>query len=462
MKCLRNGELSAGRKDGIRRLAVRFPHPAGDKCIFQRHFAPLYFFGDINMDYSKALEYMNGVKKYGSVLGLRNMENLCRVLGNPERELNIIHLAGTNGKGSVGAFTGAMLRAAGYNVCRYSSPAVFEYEEIWQYNGENMTCDEFAYYTGIVKSAADELAGQGEPHPTLFELETAIAFLYCRDKKCDYAILETGMGGRLDAVNVIENSRVSVITSIGIDHTAFLGETIEEIAFEKAGIIKQNGVVISAPQRKEATNVIENVCRKNHAKLITARQPENICGNKFDYGEMKDVEISLSGAFQPINAAVAIEVAKELGINENEIRRGLKNTIWRGRFETICKNPRVIIDGAHNEAAAIMLEETIKTELNGQKLNFIIGVLADKDIEKIAEHTAYLADKIYTITPDNPRALDREKLAEILRKYNKNTETSEIDEAVKRCIADEKRVTIAFGSLSYLKDVKKAVYDEQA
>ena len=393
---------------------------------------------------------------------LCNMENLFRALGNPERDLNIIHLAGTNGKGSVGAFIDGILRAAGYNVCRYTSPAVFEYEEIWQYNGENMTKDEAAYYTNIVKTAAAELMENGKPHPTAFELETAIAFLYCRDKKCDYAILETGMGGRLDAVNVIENPHVSVITSIGIDHTAFLGETLAEIAYEKAGIIKPNGVVVTAPQDASAADVIEDVCREKHARLITARQPENIRGRIFDYGEMRDIEVSLAGAFQPINAAAAIEVAKELEITEENIRRGLKSAIWRGRFETISENPVFIIDGAHNEAAAKMLEQTIKAELHGQRLNFIIGVLADKDIEKIAAHTVYLADKIYAVTPDNPRALDKEDLSKILLKYNKNTETAEITEAVKKCTADKTRVTVAFGSLSYLKDIKKAVQNEQS
>ena len=420
----------------------------------------LYFAAEAR-EYFSVTEYMNEVRKYGSVLGLHNMENLCRALGNPERDLNIIHLAGTNGKGSVGAFVDSILRAAGNNTCRYTSPAVFDYEEIWQYNGENITRGELAQYIKLVKTAADKLVKQGEPHPTAFEIETAIAFLYCRDKKCDYAILETGMGGRLDAVNIIEKSRVSVITSIGIDHTAFLGGTIGEIAREKAGIIKQNGVVVTAPQVEEVAQVIENVCREKHAKLVTAKSPENIRGRIFDYGEIKDIEISLSGAFQPTNAAVAIEVAKELGVSERGIRCGLKNAVWHGRFETICESPRVIIDGAHNVSAAKMLEETIKTELSGQNLNFIIGVLADKDAEKIAEHTAYLADKIYAVTPDNPRAMDKEDLAEILRKYNKNTETTEIAEAVKTAMADKERVTIAFGSLSYLKDVQKAVRNEQ-
>ena len=414
------------------------------------------------MNYIEATEYMNEVGKYGSVLGLQNMENLCRALGNPERDLRIIHIAGTNGKGSVGAFVDSILRAAGNTVCRYSSPAVFEYEEIWQYNGGNITRDEFADYVGTVKDAVDKLVKDGKTHPTRFEIETAVAFLYCRDKNCDYAILETGMGGRLDAVNVIEKSRVSVITSISVDHTAFLGETIGEIAYEKAGIIKQNGVVICAPQEKTVMDVIENSCRVNHAKLITAKQPDNIRGQVFDYGEMKDVGISLSGAFQPVNAAVAIEVCKELGISETEIRHGLKNAIWRGRFEKISENPTFIIDGAHNAAAAKMLAETIKTELYGKKLNFIIGVLADKDAEKIAEYTARTAEKIYTVTPDNPRAMDKEEAAEILRKYNKNTETAEIDEAVKKCMRDIGRVTIAFGSLSYLKDVTKAVQNEQS
>ena len=467
MKCLRNGELSAGRKAergnaSSLRCVFRIPLAINYDYFSAAFLCRCFCLRNKQMNYDEAMECINEVKKYGSVLGLQNMENLCRALGNPERNLNIIHLAGTNGKGSVGAFIDSILRTAGYSTCRYSSPAVFDYEEIWQYNGENITRDEIAHYIGLVKSAADEPVKNGNPHPTVFEIETAIAFLYCRDKKCDYAILETGMGGRLDAVNVIEKSRMSVITSISIDHTAFLGETLSEIAYEKAGIIKPNGVVVTAPQDKAAADVIETVCREKNARQITANHPENIRGRIFDYGEMRDIEISLTGTFQPINASVAIEAAKELGIAEPEIRAGLKSAVWRGRFETICENPRVIIDGAHNAAAAKMLEQTIKTELNGQKPNFIIGVLADKDAEKIAEYTAYLADKIYAVTPDNPRALDKENLAEILRRYNENTETAEINEAVKKCMADNERTTIAFGSLSYLKDVKKAVQNEQS
>ncbi len=413
------------------------------------------------MNYTDAMEYTRRVSKRGSIPGLDNMRALCASLGNPERGLNVIHIAGTNGKGSLGAFVGAALQSAGYDVCRYSSPAVFGYEEILQYNGESMTRDEAAYYIGLVKDAADRLEKTGAAKPTVFEIETAMAFLYCRDKMCDYALIEVGMGGRLDATNVIENPRVSVIMPVSIDHTAFLGNTVEEIAAEKCGIIKQNGTVVSATQTEAVTRVTERVCREKNARLIKAGNPENVRGRVFDYSGMKDVEVSLAGVFQYVNAAAAIEVCRELGVADADIRRGLKNAVWRGRFETIRDYPRMIIDGAHNAAAAAMLEKTIKSELRGKRLNFIIGVLADKDIDEIAAHTAYLADTIYAVEPGNPRAMSKERLAEILRRYNKNVETAEIDGAVKKCAADKDAVTIAFGSLSYLKEIVKAVRGEK-
>ncbi|MCD8391220.1 MAG: bifunctional folylpolyglutamate synthase/dihydrofolate synthase [Firmicutes bacterium] len=409
------------------------------------------------MDYAEATEYIRGIEKYGSVLGLDNMRRLTAELGNVENTLNIIHIAGTNGKGSCGAFIDAILRDAGYSVCRYVSPAVFEYREHFQYNGENITEDELAAVISRVRRAADNIC----PHPTVFEVETAAAFLYCTDKKCDYAILETGMGGRYDAVNIISKSKMSVITSIGMDHTAFLGDTIEKIAYEKAGIIKENGSVVSAVQIKAAADVIEDVCIEKHARLTVADKLSNIRQNVFDYDDMRDVKISLNGAFQPYNAAAAIEVCTELGISEEHIRCGLANTKWRGRFETICENPLIIADGAHNPAAAAALADTIRENFGGKRLNFIMGVLKDKEYNKIAALTAPLADMIYTVTPDNARALNAKSLADAVRVYNKNVEATDIKTAVKKCAADKERVTIAFGSLSYLGDLTKAVENEK-
>lgn len=413
------------------------------------------------MNYDEAMKYLAKTGKTGIVPGLQVMKELCTKLNHPETGYNIIHIAGTNGKGSTGAFIDAVLRDAGYTVCRYSSPSVMEYEEIIQYCGENITKRELAYYISKVKEAADALFDEGKNTPTRFEAETAAAFLYCRDKKCDYAVFETGMGGREDAVNVIPESRVSVLTPISLDHTAFLGNTLEEIAREKAGIIKEGGCVVTAKQSPEVMSVIEEVCREKHARLIAAAPCENIRGNVFDYDDMRDVSISLKGAFQPLNAAAAIEVCGELKTAEEHIRTGLKNAVWRGRFETICKSPLFIIDGAHNEAAARLLAETISREFSGHRINLIIGVLGDKDYEKIAEHTAHLAHRIFAVTPDNPRALSNTVLAEAIKKYNKNTYAVDLETAVGECMRDTDAVTVAFGSLSYLKDVKRAVDDEK-
>lgn len=413
------------------------------------------------MNYTEAMEYMDGLKKYGSVLGLLNMRNLCDELENPQRDLRIIHIAGTNGKGSTGAFIDSILREAGYSTCRYVSPAVWEYEDILQYNGKNMTKDEAAKYITTVACAIEKMLKKGMAHPTPFEAETAMAFLYCRDKNCDFAILETGLGGREDAVNVIDKSEISVITSISMDHMQYLGNTLADIAYEKAGIIKENGKVVTAYQDREALGVIKNECRIKNARLLCTEKPLNVYGNVFDYEDMENIKISLDGTFQVQNAALAIEVCTELGISEEEIRAGLNNAKWRGRFEKICDEPVFIIDGAHNSAAAEELAKSIRAKFSGKRINYIMGVLADKEYEKIAEITAPLASCIFTVTPDNQRALKNTDLADAVKKYNKNVKAKSIEDAVRECMKDKDGVTIAFGSLSYLKDIIRVVDNEK-
>ncbi len=411
------------------------------------------------MDYIKSLEYIEDTQKYGSVLGLLNMERLCAYFGDPQNNIRIIHIAGTNGKGSTGAFIESVLMHEGKNICRYTSPAVFDYRELWTYNGDMITESEFAFYMTKIRAAAEFLTGKGHPHPTRFELETMLAFLYCSDKKCDYAILETGMGGRYDAVNIIKKSELSVITSISMDHTQFLGDSLEKIAYEKAGIIKPGGRAVVADNPQTVRDVMADVCKSMAAECIFCDRAYNVRDSIFDLGDMRDIKISLNGSFQIENAVTAITVCEELGISEAAIRAGLNNTHWHGRFEKIAENPPFIIDGAHNTDAV----KKLKSSLLGMKdtrFNFIIGVLADKEHDKMMEIITPLADRIFTVTPKNPRALKNTVLAEEILKYNKNTTARGIKEAVGICMADKDRTSVAFGSLSYLGEVCDAIREE--
>lgn len=400
------------------------------------------------MTYKQAREYIKFLDKRGSVLGLSNMERLMNALGHEYEKSKIIHIAGTNGKGSVGAFLEHILTDNGFTVGRYISPAIQTYLERFTINSKEISEEAFADCIAKIKSVSE----RENIEPTAFEVETSVALICLA--QCDYILLEVGLGGREDATNVIKTSNCSVITSISNDHGAILGDTLSEIAYQKAGIIKPNGTVICAHQCDEVANTIINECRKLNASLSFADKPTNIrlAGNSlyFDYKEYRDIKINTLGQFQPENAALSIEVAKNLGIMN--FRNSLENTRWRGRFEVISKEPLIIIDGAHNEDAAIRLKESLLTYYPDGKFRFITGVLADKNYDKIMSITAPLADEIYTITPNNPRALKADKLSECIKKYNKNVIVSTLESALSCCISDKGHINIIFGSLSFLGD----------
>lgn len=397
------------------------------------------------MNYKEAREYIN--EKRGIVPGLSTIRRLCAALGNPQDNLKIVHIAGTNGKGSTGAFIEAILRDADLNVGRFSTPAVFDYLEQFRINGENMPEKNYARYIDKIKSASEAIIRDGNPSPTPFEMELAAAFMYFAESQCDVVLLEVGMGGSMDATNVISKSLASVITPIAMDHMQFLGNSIEEIAAQKAGIIKENGVVITAPQEASVMRVIENAAAENHAELFISRE--------------NTYELSLTGAYQAENAALAAEVCRHLNLNitEENIKNGLKSAVWHGRFEQIHNEPQIIIDGAHNIHGANALAESIKLYFPNRKITYIMGVFSDKEYEEIARITAPLADKIYTITPDNPRGLNNEILADVVRKFNEHVEAVTISTAVKRCLKEVNSVVIAFGSLSFLGTLKKKITD---
>ena len=428
------------------------------------------------MNYEEARAFLDEVGKTGSVLGLESMKELLKRLENPQNQLKFIHISGTNGKGSELAFLSEILTEAGYRTGRYISPTLYSYRERIQVDGEWIDRESLAHYVAVVKEAIEAIEADGLSVPTVFEVETAISFLYFCDKKCDIVMLETGMGGTLDATNVVKTTILEVIASIGMDHMGFLGNTLGEIAANKAGIIKPDTCVVSAKQEPEAETVIRQVSEQMHAQLSMV-DPEQLSEvqygyekQSFTYKNWKNVEITLAGTYQIVNAALALEAVEALrklgyALSEEQVRTGMKRATWRGRFSVIHKNPVVVIDGAHNPAAARVLRQSLETYFKGKKLYYIFGVFSDKDYEKVIEITAPLAEQIITVqTPENPRALPAEELKRAVEKVNPKVSFAKtIEEAVKRTmdIVEKEDVVVAFGSLSFLSLVDRSVNQEE-
>ena len=429
------------------------------------------------MTYEEAREYLNSVASGGSVLGLENITALLEELGNPQDKLKFVHIAGTNGKGSTLAFISTILKESGYKVGRYVSPTVVCYEERIQVNGEYITNEALASLTGRVKDAAERVSSSKGLNPTVFEIETSIAFLYFLECGCDIVTLECGMGGATDATNVVKNVVLSVIASISMDHIGVLGNNLSEIAAQKAGIIKPGVPVVTVKQPEEVIRVLKEQARKMNSELTVA-DPHNLYD--IGYGDLtlnfsyksrgkdyKDLSTKLCGAYQQENAALALESCIILGnlgykITAESIRAGLKNTLWVGRFTKIHDDPTIIIDGAHNDAAAKALSRTLQIYFTNRRLIFIMGVLRDKEYNKILDEMLPFSLKTVTITPDNPRALPGRELADVIKKKGYEALPADsVREAVAKAIelAGEESSILCFGSLYYLGEVIRAVED---
>lgn len=417
------------------------------------------------MKYEQAMAYIEEIKQYGIVPGLEASRELCRRLGDPQEDLQFIHIAGTNGKGSVLAYVSTVLTAAGYKTGRYISPVLRDYRERIQVNGRMITKKAVGELMGQIKEAADQMAGDGFSQPTVFEIETAMAFLYFKQQACPIVVLETGMGGLLDATNIIRNTLAAVFTSIGMDHMNQLGKTLPEIAFQKAGIIKEGCHVISALQAPEAMQTLRREAGKKACAFTVAdagsvqKVRYGMTKQRFHYGDLHNLEITLAGQYQIENCVTAIETLKALGdkgfpVPEEKLRAGLKETKWDGRFTVIGKNPLFVIDGAHNEDAAKKLADSIRFYFTNRRIIYIIGVLKDKEYEKILAQTYAYADQIITLTPpDSGRALSAYELALAAREYHPRvTAAGSVEEAVEiaRLLAGREDVILAFGSLSFL------------
>ena len=429
------------------------------------------------MNYQEARLYLDELSKYGSVLGLESMRELLKRLGDPQKDLRFVHIAGTNGKGSVLAYLSTVLTQAGYRTGRYLSPHLCSVRERYQVDGQMISRENFVRHLTAAAEAAEEMAAAGVGRPTYFEVGTAVAMLHFRETNCDIVVLETGLGGSLDATNVVETSVLEIITSISRDHMEVLGDTLEKIAGEKAGIIKPHTMVVSARQEPEAARVLEEVCRARQCTLDTvdldqviplSRGLEEQC---FTYKGWEQVRIGLTGTYQLKNAALALESVLELrklgfAISDQQVYEGMRRTVWRGRFTPIAREPAVILDGAHNEGGARELRDSLQLYFGGKKLYYIFGILKDKAYEKVIDLTAPLASRIITVeTPDNPRAMPAQELKAAVAAVNPAVEAAgSLREAVHRAygLAGRDDVIVIFGSLSFLSDVEQCVLEEVA
>ena len=419
------------------------------------------------MNYEEAMNFIQNTNKFGSVLGLDNIRELLERLGNPQDQLRVVHIAGTNGKGSTLAFLAGIFRESGYRAGRYVSPASFSYEERFRINEENISKKDLCFYMEKIKNVAEEMVKDGLSHPTMFEIETALSFLYFLDKKVDVVLLETGMGGRLDATNVVKKPIATVIASIGMDHMQFLGDALEKIASEKAGIIKEGCPVISYDNTKEVNEVIKNKAKQMHAKVTFVNSAgirvlqESLNGESFSYRSSdgrwyEKIEIPLLGRHQINNAALALETLNVIKnyycISDFQTEDGMRKTIWRGRIEILEREPMVICDGAHNPDGAKSLLSFLQNNFTNQRLIYIMGVLSDKDYEQMVQILAPAADKIYTVAPDNPRALSSRELCNCISKYHQNVEERQ---RLAECLSEVRQkaekddVIIICGTLSF-------------
>ena len=418
------------------------------------------------MDYQESLDFITGISWRGSKLGLSRTQELLAHLGNPERELKFVHIAGTNGKGSTAAMTASILRAAGYRVGLYTSPAIQDFCERIQVNGEMIPHDALAQLmTEDIRPYVERMA---DP-TTEFEMVTALALLWFKRSKCDIVVLEVGMGGEFDSTNVIPVPEAAVICAIGLDHTAELGGTLAKIAMAKAGIIKPGGSVVSYGNSPEANEVIERVCREHGCELVepqmltVVKKDLSVRGQYFSYKHYNDLFLPLVGDYQPNNAAVAIETANILrkkgwAVSDAVIRKGLAEVKWPGRFELVHEEPVFIVDGGHNPQGIRGTVDSLRRLLGGKKPVVLMGVMADKDVDGILALLTPLAARFVTVTPDNPRALPAEKLAEKICALGLEAEAKpSVEAGVARVLelAGKDGAAIALGSLYMVGAVRR-------
>ncbi len=421
------------------------------------------------MNAEQAIAYIHSVCWKGSIPGLGRTQELLEKMGNPEKKLKFVHIAGTNGKGSTAAMTASILSKAGYRTGLYTSPYIYRFHERIQVDGVEISDEDLTEITEYVKPLADSMAQS----PTEFELVCCIAFEYFYRKKCDIVVLEVGMGGAWDATNVIEVPEVAVITNIGLDHTEYLGDTVEKIAETKSGIFKPHGHGVVYRSTPSVEAVYERVCAERDVSLRKADfdglvlKAHTLEGQVFDCGSRKNLVLPLLGDHQLHNASVVLSIADTLigegwNISEQNIYDGIRDVRWPGRFDIVCRKPLFIIDGGHNPQCIEALVKNIQDYLAGKKVVALTGVLADKDYADMYKPVMPLVDRFVCITPPNPRKLEAEQLARYLRQAGAQAQASEsILDGVKKTmeLAGEDGVVLCFGSLYSIGGIRDALKD---
>ena len=426
------------------------------------------------MKYEEAMKYITEVGNFGSNYGLERTYKLLEHLGNPERDLKLIHIAGTNGKGSTTSMITEILMGEGYKVGMYTSPFIEEFEERIQINRNNIPKESLAILMDEIKVAVDKVIEAGYNHPTEFEIITVLMLLYFKKENIDFGVIEVGLGGTLDSTNVIKPI-IQVITSISFDHTNLLGNTLEKIAREKAGIIKKGIPTVIYPQQEEVLKVIKNKCFEMDSELYIANNEnlkfENIVNLDKPYQLLKynneiDILLPLLGDLQLINLSVAMQAIEVLN-NKNiidisiaNIVKSIKNVSWKGRLEVLSNNPYVVIDGAHNIQGIKTLSRNIKKYFKYENLYLILGILADKDVEEMIKIITPMAKKVYSVTPNSIRGELAESLKDEVSKFNKNCKAfDKYEEAYLEALNDasEKDLILASGSLYMIGDMRKII-----
>lgn len=395
-------------------------------------------------EYDEALRWLFKLQRFGVKLGLDNMRELLGHLGNPHEKFRSVHVAGTNGKGSVCTFLSSALKEAGYKVGMYTSPHVLRYNERMQINGEEISNERVMGYINKVRPIAERMGEDPTKHPTFFEFTTAMGFSYFADENVDIAVVEVGMGGRLDATNVI-TPEVAVITHLALEHTEHLGKTLERIAKEKAGIIKPGVPVVSA----EENPVIRKTCEERGSELTVVEEEYPYERTSFDssgqrmwVGEpSREFEIPLLGSYQLQNAVTAYAVLDLLQEGEHDvpaeaIRRGFANAKWPARLEVVRKNPTVIIDSSHNPDGMRSLKDALLETTKNDRITFVVGVMSDKDVVAMLEAIAPVAGRIICSKPDYWRAMDPEEIGREARRFVDDVEIApSVPEAIERAVA---------------------------
>lgn len=423
------------------------------------------------VNYTEARQYIEEAAKAGITLGLDSIKNLLNELGNPQDDLKFIHIAGTNGKGSVLAYISTIMEIAGYKTGRYISPTVQSYRERIQINRTNISREDFALQLSKVKNAIDNMLDKGLSHPSVFEIETALGFLHYKQENCDIVVIETGMGGLTDATNIIKNTLVSVFTSVSRDHMQFLGNTIADLTRAKAGIIKEDSHVVYGKLPSESEEIIKATSGRfgspihvvNFADIVVQKTTHQFIQN-FSYQALDDIVIHLLGKHQIENAGLAIEAVRSLegrdfDITDDSIKKGLAETRWFARV-TIVKetDPVIIVDGAHNQDAVRALAQTLSNLFPTEKVMGVMGVFKDKEIKEMLAEIKHIMSKIHTLSlPDENRTLTAEELKQRVLEAGIKAESHDTLSGALSAATSEAEVVVVFGSLSYLGGVVKYI-----